>query len=210
MAAAPRAISGGASVSGSYNLIGTGGTGRADRRRQPQPCRRRRPLLAPLGDYGGPTQTMALLPGSPAIGRAARPCRRSRSGRPDRRPARLPPQRGRHRRLPDQGFRLTPVAGSTPQTAVAGTAFANPWPSPSRPTTQPVPIRSTAASSASPPIPPPTAPGHSLGPHGGVIAAVTVNGQTSEQASVTAAANAVAGSYTVTASAARHTRPASA
>ena len=23
--------------------------------------------LAPLGDYGGPTQTMALLPGSPAI-----------------------------------------------------------------------------------------------------------------------------------------------
>ena len=27
--------------------------------------------LAPLGDYGGPTQTMALLPGSPAIGEGA-------------------------------------------------------------------------------------------------------------------------------------------
>ena len=26
------------------------------------------PLLAPLGDYGGPTETIALLPGSPAIG----------------------------------------------------------------------------------------------------------------------------------------------
>ena len=26
------------------------------------------PLLAPLGKFGGPTQTMALLPGSPAIG----------------------------------------------------------------------------------------------------------------------------------------------
>ena len=26
------------------------------------------PLLSPLGDYGGPTATMALLPGSPAIG----------------------------------------------------------------------------------------------------------------------------------------------
>src|SRR5206468_1891865 len=25
------------------------------------------PLLTPLGNYGGPTQTMALLPGSPAI-----------------------------------------------------------------------------------------------------------------------------------------------
>jgi hypothetical protein len=29
------------------------------------------PLLAPLANYGGPTQTMALLPGSPAIGRGA-------------------------------------------------------------------------------------------------------------------------------------------
>jgi hypothetical protein len=26
------------------------------------------PMLAPLGNYGGPTQTMALLPGGPAIG----------------------------------------------------------------------------------------------------------------------------------------------
>src|SRR5262245_45283174 len=53
-------------ASGSNNLIGTGGSGGlvdgangnlvgAD------------PLLAPLGDYGGPTQTMPLLPGSPAI-----------------------------------------------------------------------------------------------------------------------------------------------
>ena len=38
---------------------------------QQQPGRRADPLLAPLGDYGGPTQTMALLPGSPAIGGAA-------------------------------------------------------------------------------------------------------------------------------------------
>ena len=41
---------GGGSFTGSNNLIGGN------------------PLLAPLGDYGGPTQTMALLPGSPAIG----------------------------------------------------------------------------------------------------------------------------------------------
>jgi hypothetical protein len=38
-----------AAYSGSNNLIGGA------------------PLLAPLGDYGGPTPTMALLPGSPAI-----------------------------------------------------------------------------------------------------------------------------------------------
>jgi hypothetical protein len=37
------------SFSGTYNLIGGN------------------PMLAPLGNYGGPTQTMALLPGSPAI-----------------------------------------------------------------------------------------------------------------------------------------------
>ena len=29
------------------------------------------PMLAPLGDYGGPTQTMPPLPGSPAIGASA-------------------------------------------------------------------------------------------------------------------------------------------
>src|SRR5262245_23531056 len=29
------------------------------------------PMLAPLQDNGGPTQTMALLPGSPAIGTGA-------------------------------------------------------------------------------------------------------------------------------------------
>ena len=40
------------------------------------------PLLAPLGDYGGPTQTMPLLPGSPASGAvpAARASRRLISG----------------------------------------------------------------------------------------------------------------------------------
>ena len=52
-----------------YNLIGkTDGSTRLGRLR---PDRHQRlplnPLLAPLGNYGGPTQTMALLPGSPAI-----------------------------------------------------------------------------------------------------------------------------------------------
>ena len=27
------------------------------------------PVLAPLGQYGGPTETIALLPGSPALGK---------------------------------------------------------------------------------------------------------------------------------------------
>ncbi len=58
---------GASSVTGSYNLIGTGGSGgltTADNNLIDVAD----PLLAPLGDYGGPTQTVPLLPGSPAIG----------------------------------------------------------------------------------------------------------------------------------------------
>jgi hypothetical protein len=47
-----------------YNLIGntSGGSGFVG-----TDILNENPLLAPLGSYGGPTQTMALLPGSPAI-----------------------------------------------------------------------------------------------------------------------------------------------
>ena len=41
-------------------------------------------MLAPLGNYGGPTETMALLPGSPAIGAGRRRQRHHhRPARPD-------------------------------------------------------------------------------------------------------------------------------
>ena len=56
-------------------------------------------LLAPLGNYGGPTQTMALLPGSPAINAG------TSTGSPDDRPARPGPgRRRRHRRLREPGL----------------------------------------------------------------------------------------------------------
>src|SRR5262249_14902621 len=45
---------GAGSISGTNNLIGVN------------------PMLSPLGEYGGPTSTMALLPGSPAIGGGTR------------------------------------------------------------------------------------------------------------------------------------------
>ncbi|MFO0952510.1 MAG: choice-of-anchor Q domain-containing protein [Isosphaeraceae bacterium] len=80
------------------------------------------PLLAPLGDYGGPTQTMPLLPGSPAIGGGM-----TGSGIP------TTDQRGIARvgavdigACQSLGFTLTAVPGSTPQSADIGTAFANP------------------------------------------------------------------------------------
>jgi hypothetical protein len=80
------------------------------------------PLLASLGDYGGPTQTLPVLPSSPAI-------RAGTSG------AGIPAtdQRGQARAghadigaFQSQGFTLTPVAGSTPQATMAGAAFENP------------------------------------------------------------------------------------
>jgi hypothetical protein len=52
-----------------HNLIGDGtaGSGFADTDLVGTSSNPIDPLLEPLGDYGGPTQTMALMPGSPAL-----------------------------------------------------------------------------------------------------------------------------------------------
>jgi Right handed beta helix region len=110
------------SVSGSNNLIGTGGSGGLMNGINGNLVGVTNPLLAPLGNYGGPTQTMALLPGSPAIDAGNSSLE---SGTLD--------QRGMSYAgtvdigaFESQGFTLTPVAGSTPQTTLAGNSFANP------------------------------------------------------------------------------------
>jgi hypothetical protein len=54
--------------SGSYNLIGTGGSGGLVNGVDGNIVGVANPLLSQLGNYGGPTQTMALLAGSPALG----------------------------------------------------------------------------------------------------------------------------------------------
>jgi hypothetical protein len=56
-----------------HNLIGIGdgGSGYADTDLVGTAANRINPVLGPLQDNGGPTQTMALLPGSPAIGAGA-------------------------------------------------------------------------------------------------------------------------------------------
>jgi hypothetical protein len=91
------------SYSGSNNLIGGN------------------PLLSLLGDYGGPTATMALLPGSPAIG----------GGTSNGAPAF--DQRGQPRlghvdigAFQSQGFTITPVAGSNPQSTPINQPFPRP------------------------------------------------------------------------------------
>jgi hypothetical protein len=146
------------------------------------------PLLGPLANYGGPTRTMALLPGSPAIDAGT-----TGAGVP------ATDQRGFGRvgavdigAFESQGFTLTPVAGSTPQATVAGTAFAHPLAVTVTPNNPVEPV------------------------NGGVITFVAnpaVNGASATlsaslaviaggQASVVATANGIGGSYTVTASSA--------
>jgi hypothetical protein len=58
----------GGMVSGSHNLIEDGSPCSSD------PFVRGDPMLGPLSDNGGPTQTMALLPGSPAIDAGTSAC----------------------------------------------------------------------------------------------------------------------------------------
>jgi hypothetical protein len=78
-------------------------------------------LLSALGDHGGPTATMALLPGSPAIGGG------TRTGAP------ALDQRGQPRSghvdigaFQSQGFMIKPVASSMPQSAPINQAFPKP------------------------------------------------------------------------------------
>jgi hypothetical protein len=147
------------------------------------------PLLAPLGNYGGPTQTMALLPGSPAI----------RAGNPNATGLPATDQRGFARivngfmdigAFESRGFTLSVAGGNNQQTTV-NTPFA-------------ATLRMAVSSAFGEPV------------QGGVVtfsapssgaSATFPNGNTATidatgQASIAVNANTIAGSYTVTASAA--------
>jgi hypothetical protein len=155
-------------ISGSNNIIGV-----AD------------PGLAPLGDYGGPTQTMALLPGSPAIDAG------TSTGAPttDQRGIARPPggavDIGAYE---SRGFSLAAVPGTTPQSAAVNEDFG---------TQLGVQLNETGGS----PLPGAavtfTAPGSGASATFSPVAPTT---DASGQAKVTATANAtVGGPYTVTA-----------
>ena len=173
---------GGLPVSGTDNLIGTGGSGGLVDGVGNNQVGVANALLAPLANYGGPTQTIALLPGSPAIDAG------TSTGAPST------DQRGSGRvgltdigAFESQGFTLATVAGSTPQSTIATTPFTNP-----------LAVTVTANNPAEP-------------VNGGVInfnvpligASATLSSSSSSivtsQASVIATANGIAGSYNATA-----------
>jgi hypothetical protein len=144
------------------------------------------PLLASLGDYGGPTPTMPLLPGSPAISAGT-----SGAGIP------TTDQRGQPRTghvdigaFQSQGFTLTAAAGSAPQTAAVGAVFANPLTVTVTALNPVEPVDGGAVRFAAP----------------GMGASATLSAGTATiaggQAGITATAGTIGGSYTVPASAA--------
>ncbi len=187
-------ITGSGNVSGSYNLIGTGGSGGlADGvdgnivGTSPDDLG-----LALLGNYGGPTQTFALLPGSPALARVRSPTTREP-------PLRSPPISGESPSTsgPDigafqsQGFTFTASTGSTGQSAAIGTAFANPLLVTVVANNEVEPVYGGVLTFAAP----------AAGPSATLSATtVSIGYNYNGVASVTATANSSAGSYIVTAS----------
>ena len=144
------------------------------------------PLLAALGNYGGPTETMALLPGSPAIDAGVSVPGVTTDQRGVPRPQGSAPDIGA---FESRGFTLAVVGGSG-QSAHGGSPFA-------------APLVVSVSSRFGEPV------------AGGLVtfsapakgASATLSGNPATigangQASVTAVANAAAGAYTITAGAA--------
>jgi hypothetical protein len=186
-------IAGYGTASGTYNLIGTGGSGGLTNGVDGNIVGVADPLLSALGNYGGSTETIALLPGSPAIGTGS-----SVSGvTTDQRDVTRPTAGVDIGAFQSQGFTLTPVAGSTPQSATVNTAFANA-----------LAVTVTANDPLEPVVggditftAPRTGASTVLS---GMTATISPNGV----ASVTATANGMAGSYAVSATASGVATPA--
>ncbi|MEB3309851.1 MAG: choice-of-anchor Q domain-containing protein [Snowella sp.] len=84
------------------------------------------PLLSPLQDNGGPTQTHALLPGSPAINAGTNSLIPSGVTTDQRGITRIVNGTVDIGAFESRGFTLTPISGSTPQTTNVTQSFANP------------------------------------------------------------------------------------
>ena len=172
-------------VTGTYNLIGTGGHGGITGPSNLIDVAN--PGLLPLGDYGGPTMTMAILPDSVAIGKGTTGGGITTDQRGAPRPTSVAVDIGAFQ---DQGYSLTVVSGS-PQSTLINTSFGAPLA---------VVLTENFAQSPIPGVSIAfTAP--SSGPSATLSASTAVT-DPNGRASVTATANGTAGTYVVTASAA--------
>ena len=173
------------SLSGSYNLIGTGGSGGLINGGNNNQVGVANPLLGSLGNYGGPTQTIPLLPSSPAINAGT-----SGTGIP------ATDQRGLPRfgavdigAFESQGFTLTITNGNS-QSAVVGNSFPEPLAVAITPVHAGEPVDGGQITFTAPPA---SGPSVTFGSAGSVIVATIVAGR----AEVSAVANITAGPYIV-------------
>jgi len=111
---------------GSYNLIGTGGSGGLVNGVNHNQVGVANPFLGTLASNGGPTQTIALLPGSPAIGAGSSTIPAVTVPNTDQRGVARPPNSIDVGAFQDQGFVLTLVPGGSPQTTGVNQPFPNP------------------------------------------------------------------------------------
>jgi uncharacterized repeat protein (TIGR03803 family) len=142
------------------------------------------PLVAPLGSYGGPTQTIPLLPGSPAIG-AGVPIAGVTTDQTGYTRSANAPSIGAYE---NEGFTIQ-ATGGTPQGTVYGTAFASPL-------TATVTSNNRALTDLSGGVVTFTAPATGASATLSSGTATLISGNT---ASVNATANSTLGSYSVSA-----------
>ncbi len=185
-------IAGTVAPASAYNLIGTGGSGGLVNNVNGNLIGVADPGLDPNGlqSNGGPTQTIALLPGSPAIGAGSDNIPGVSVPTKDQRGVIRPPDRIDIGAFQDRGFQFTLVAGSSPQRTAVNTAFPNPLAvTVTSPYGDPV-VGGVIAFTVTP-------------SQGGASATLSASDATivaDGQASVTATANGTVGGYTVTAS----------
>jgi hypothetical protein len=175
-------------VTGSFNLIGSGGAGgvRGGVQGNIVLASLASLGLTPLGNFGGRTQTSALLPGSPALGAGTLINGIATDQRGE--PLDVGVDIGAFQ---SQGFVLKAIAGTTPQAAPTGEAFGNP-----------LAINVTARNAAEP-----VAGGilsFTITPGGSSDAGARLSSNTAiigadQRAQVSATANAIEGTYVVSA-----------
>lgn len=183
VAGVPRDVEGSLDPASSFNVIGSGG-GLSNGLNGNQ-VGVTAPLLAPLGNYGGPTATQALLPGSPAINAGSNALAPPFDQRGIARPQLTTVDVGA---FESRGFVLSLISG-TPQSAPPNQAFAAPL------------VVGVAANAGTEPVD----GGQVLftAPASGASATLVTNPAivASGQASVVATANGTPGTYSVTATA---------
>jgi len=119
-------ITGTVSSASAYNLIGTGGAGGLTDGSYGNEVGLTNLGLGTLANNGGSTQTIALLPGSPAIGHGSATIAGVTVPTTDQRGVARPSNSVDIGAFQDRGFAITVVTGESPQTAAINTAFANP------------------------------------------------------------------------------------